>query len=60
MCFEEGNADKEFFLKVLGLDEYNPWDIVPLTHGVMLEDFLWVRFKGQENLTWEEVRHVRN
>lgn len=58
-CFEECNASRDFFLKDLGLKTYNPWDIVPLTHGVMLEDFTWVRFKGQENLTWKDVKHAR-
>ena len=37
------------------VSEYNPWEIVKKTHGVMFEDFIWVRFEG-EALVWEDVK----
>lgn len=42
-------------LKDLGLSEYNPWEIIKKTHGIMWEDSLWIRFDG-ENIAWEDVR----
>lgn len=41
----------------LGLTEYNPWEIIKKTHGVMRDDYLWIKFEG-ENLTWEEARYM--
>lgn len=60
-CFEKNNASRDFFLQDLGLSTYNPWEIVPITHGFMWEDATWVRFKGQEHLQWKDVdRHDRD
>ena len=53
-CFEEGNADRNFFLADLGLSSYNPWEIVKKTHGFLWDDYMWIRFNG-ENLTWEDI-----
>ena len=33
-------------LKGLGIEKYNPYKIVMITHGVMWEDFQWIRFPG--------------
>lgn len=41
----------------LGLTEYNPWEIIKKTHGVMWEDFIWIKFEG-EDITWEEARNA--
>lgn len=43
------------YLQVCGLSEYNPYEIIKVTHGVMWEDFLWIKFPG-EDITWEDVR----
>ena len=53
-CFEENNASREFFLMDLGLESYNPWEIVRKTHGFLWDDYMWIRFEG-ETLTWEDV-----
>jgi hypothetical protein len=57
-CFEECNGNAKMFLEDMGLSAYNPWEIVKITHGVMLEDFVWIRFDG-EDLKWNDVKHVR-
>ncbi len=54
-CMEEGRGDIEEILEELGLEEYDPWKMVQITHGVDWDDFYWIRFEG-ENLTWEDVR----
>ena len=39
------NADE--LLRALGLNSYNRWAIVRKTHGVMADDEIWLRFKGE-------------
>ena len=53
-CFERGREDILQILQRLGLQEYDPYQIVKRTHGVSYNDFLWFRFPG-ENLTAKDV-----
>ena len=57
-CFDESRADKRELLEAFGLSEYNPWKIVKITHGRMWDDFMWLKFPG-ENITWKDVSHGR-
>lgn len=43
------------YLSTLGIQEYDPYKIVEITHGVMFEDYLWIKFPD-ETTTWEEVK----
>lgn len=45
---------KKQILQNLGLEEYNPYDIVRVTHGFFYEDMIWLQFNG-ENLKLEDV-----
>lgn len=51
-CFESTRPDKDDILRILGLKQYSVLDIVRVTHGVMAEDYIWLRFDG------EDVNHV--
>ena len=53
-CFDENRADAKEKLRTLGLQSYNPLEIVKKTHGVSYNDFLWIRFPGEE-LTAKDV-----
>ena len=53
-CFDENRPDAMDKLRYLGLNEYNPREIVRRTHGVSYNDYLWFRFEG-ENLCAEDV-----
>ena len=55
-CFNKNRPDKDEILKYLGLDRYNPLEIVKKTHGRILGDFTWVRFPG-ETLTWKDLTY---
>lgn len=46
------NAAK--LLESLGMQTFNRWGIVHKTHGVMADDEIWLRFKG-ETLTHRDV-----
>ncbi len=53
-CWDRNRADISDILQGLGLDSYNPHEIVKRTHGVSYNDFLWFRFPG-EHLTSKDV-----
>ena len=53
-CLEEGRPDINEWLKYRGLSSYNPLEIVRKTHGVSYNDYIWIRFPG-ENLRAEDV-----
>ena len=54
-CFPRTRYDCKELLKTIGLQEYNPLDIVRITHGRMVNDFFWIRFQG-EDLSWCDLR----
>lgn len=37
--------------------QYNPYDIVRITHGKMVNDQCWIRFAG-EKLTYQELCNI--
>lgn len=55
-CYEDNRADLPVILKQAGLSSNNPYEWVKVSHGVTYEDFFWIRFEGEDNLTWNDVR----
>ena len=53
-CFENGRPDLHKILSAHGLKDNNPYLWCKKTHGVMFNDFWWIRFPN-EPLTWEDV-----
>lgn len=53
-CWDQQRPDIKDLLAARGLTEYVPLDIVRKTHGVSYNDFLWIKFPG-ENLRAEDV-----
>lgn len=53
-CWDPGRPDIKELLAACGLTKYVPLDIVRKTHGVSYNDFLWIKFPG-ENLRAEDV-----
>jgi hypothetical protein len=45
--FPETRVNADELLAALGLNSYNRWAIVRKTHGVMADDEIWLRFKGE-------------
>lgn len=45
--FPETRVNANQLLASLGLNSYNRWAIVRKTHGVMADDEIWLRFKGE-------------
>ena len=55
-CFSQARPDAYKILDALGLKEYDPVEIIKITHGHMWEDCTWIRFEG-ETLTWEDIKN---
>lgn len=53
-CFPRDRVDCKAILASMGLDSYDVEKIVKITHGAMLQDFTWIRFKN-ETLKWSDV-----
>ena len=53
-CWDPGRHDIRELLAACGLTKYVPLDIVRKTHGVSYNDFLWIKFPG-EDLRAEDV-----
>jgi len=47
-CFPKERRNWRQLLDDLGLDTYDPLEIVKKTHGRQLEDYCWIRFEGEE------------
>lgn len=54
-CYEDGRADLQEILRQAGLKDNNPWEWNRITHGVTWDDYLWIKFEGEE-ISWEDVR----
>lgn len=53
--FPKSRENAKELLAALGLNAYNRWGIVHKTHGVMADDEMWLRFKGEEDLRHRDV-----
>lgn len=53
-CFPRTRHNADELLKMMGLSHYNPFKIVKVTHGVIFDDYVWLRFEG-EDLKYEDV-----
>ena len=54
-CFENSRPDLPKILAAHGMKENNPFEWCRKGHGVMYNDYLWLKFPG-ENLTWKDVK----
>ncbi len=49
----------KILLGMIGLNEFNPYEICKKTHGKMVQDMTWLKFKG-ETLTYKELTRRRD
>ena len=56
-CWDKNRPDIKKILGLIGLDEYNPYEICRRTHGRMYQDHIWFRFPG-EIISYEELKYV--
>lgn len=53
-CFPKSRFNCKQLLRDAGLDFYDPYQIVKITHGAMTDDVFWIKF-GDENIEWKDV-----
>jgi len=44
-CIPRGRVGLREYLEIIGLDEYDPWEIVKKTQGRMAEDQQWIEIE---------------
>lgn len=54
-CWPRNRAGIKEILDSLGLKAYHPLEIVKKTHGLKRDDYVWIRFEG-EDLTYDDVK----
>lgn len=54
-CYEDNRVDLDEILKQARLKTNDPWKWNKITHGVMWDDEIWIKYEGEE-LEWEDVR----
>ena len=55
--FPDNPAVAPYELMRLGLHEYNPYEIIEITHGIMPTDSYWLR-RGGEDIDFEAALHL--
>ena len=55
-CIPKSRANIKEILSSLGLSSYDPEAICRKTHGLMFDDYIWIRFPEDGELTYEEVK----
>lgn len=54
-CVPRGRTNIDELLDMASITHYDPIQIIKETHGIILEDFMWIRFKG-EDLVYDDVK----
>lgn len=54
-CWDESRPDMNNLLSLIGLREFNPYEICKKTHGKMIQDDTWFKFEG-ETLTYKMLK----
>lgn len=55
-CFPRERVNCKQLLRTLGIDCYEPESICRKTHGVQFDDFLWIQFSDEPQVTFESIR----
>ena len=55
-CFPKERANCKTVLKTLGLDYYDAELICRKTNGLQFDDFLWIQFSDEPQVTWDEIK----
>ena len=57
-CWDESRPDLLQLLNLIGLQEYNPYEICKKTHGKMAQDDTWFKFEG-ETITYQTLKGIK-
>lgn len=57
-CFSRHRPDVNILLDLIGLKQYNPLDIVKVTHGRTTHDTLWIRFENEKGMSYADINEL--
>ena len=55
-CFPEDRVNCKELIRDLGLDYYEPELICRKTHGLQFDDFCWIQFADEPQVTYDEIK----
>jgi len=55
-CFPRERDNCNQILRDLGLNCYEPELICRKTHGLQFDDFVWLQFSDEPQVTWDEIK----
>lgn len=55
-CYDDNRVNLKEILEAHGMTWNNPWEWCRKTHGVNYDDYWWIRYPGEEDLRWEDVK----
>lgn len=47
--------DSDELLNNIGLINFNPLDIIKITHGVLTSDDFWIKFEDEKDLKYQDI-----
>lgn len=54
-CFPETRVNCSELLEDMGIQEYDPIEIIKQTHGAMCSDYFWIRLKENQELSYKDI-----
>lgn len=57
-CFDKNRPDCNELLEHMGLEDYDVYKICRKTHGIMVQDFIWFRYEG-EDIQWSDIEKLK-
>lgn len=54
-CIDRARPDMKERLQEIGLNTFNPYKIAKVIHGVLWDDYQWIKFPG-DSIGWEDVK----
>ena len=55
-CFPRTRYNAKELLNSMDLQFYDAYQIIRRTHGVLPEDYYWIRFSDEKGLHWDDVK----
>ena len=57
-CFDAKRPDCKKLLEHMGLEDFDVYKVCRKTHGLMVQDFIWFRYEG-EDINWNDIEKLK-
>ena len=55
-CVSRNRGNLKDVLNLIGVEEYDPYLIVRETYGLLWDDYSWIKFEDEVDLTYEDIK----